>query len=196
MLIYLYLFGLIVGGVLLGSSLLLGGHGDADGPDGADADAEAGLDKEFSKDLAVDGAGADFLLWRFKSVRFWTFFLAFFGLTGVLLEGLGLTSAAWVTLLSSFGMGSVAGFGATEAIRRLTADTSGKAADSNDYVGKSVRVIVPVKPGGTGKVRLQLKGSTVDVLAEGIEGEFASQDEAIIVEMSGTTARIARLEEP
>ncbi len=188
MIIYVYLFGLIVGGVLLGSSLLLGGHGEA-GADG-DADGEGGLDKS----IGVEGGGADFLLWRFKSIRFWTFFLAFFGLTGVLLEGLGLVPSAFLTLAAALGMGGLAGFGATEAIRRLSADTSGLAADSDDYVGKSVRVIVPVKEGGTGKVRLQLKGSTVDVLAEGVEGDFAAQEEAIIVEMSGTKARIARLD--
>ncbi len=190
MLIYLYLFGLIVGGVLLGASLLLGGHGEAEHGDGGGDHGEGGL----SKELAGEGAGADFLLWRFKSVRFWTFFLAFFGLVGLALDGFGLLPASWMTLATAVGMGSLAGFGATEAVRRLSADTSGHAADVDDYVGKSVRVIVPVRTGGTGKVRLQLKGSSVDVLAEGVEGDFEAQEEAIIVEMSGTKARIARLE--
>src|SRR5690606_15637009 len=110
LLIYLYLFGLIVGGVLLGSSLLLGGDdGDADG----DAHAEAGDHGGHGHggDLQLDGAASDFLLWRFRSLRFWTFFLAFFGLTGLALEGFGLLESSWLTLAASLGMGIFAGLG-------------------------------------------------------------------------------------
>jgi hypothetical protein len=89
MLIYLYLFGLIVGGVLLGSSLLLGGHGEAEVD--AELDAEVGGDAEVHVDDHGSGieVGADLVLWRFRSLRFWTFFLAFFGLSGTLLGGWG-----------------------------------------------------------------------------------------------------------
>jgi membrane protein implicated in regulation of membrane protease activity len=190
MLIYLYLFGLIVGGVLLGSSLLLGGHGE--GELDADVDGELHVDGH-DGDGDLDGA-ADLVLWRFRSLRFWTFFLAFFGLSGTLLEGLGLVASEWVTLAAALGMGSLAGFGSTEVVRRLAADTSGAAPESRDYIGKSARVVVPVRPGSVGKVRIELKGTTVDVLAEGVDGEFEAHEEALIVEMDGTTARIARLE--
>ncbi len=203
MLIYLYLFGLIVGGVLLGSSLLLGGHDadvdaelDADFDADLDADGEAHLGDHLAHGAPVAGAGADLVLWRFRSLRFWTFFLAFFGLSGTLLEGLGLVESPLFTLAAALGMGGLAGFGSTEVVRRLSADTSGAAPESQDYVGKSARVVVPVKPGGVGKVRIQLKGTTVDVLAETLEGEFAAREEALIVEMDGTKARIARVDAP
>jgi hypothetical protein len=150
MLIYLYLFGLIVGGVLLGSSLLLGGHGEADG----ELDADAGGD-HLAHGAPVEGDAADLVLWRFRSLRFWTFFLAFFGLSGTLLEGLGLVSSELLILASALGMGGLAGFGSTEAVRRLSADTSGAAAESRDYVGQSARVIVHVRTGGVGQVRIQ-----------------------------------------
>ncbi|MDH5492526.1 MAG: hypothetical protein OEY14_11300, partial [Myxococcales bacterium] len=59
MLVYAYLFCLVLGGVLLGASILLGGHDDADlGGDGSfDADADLALDAD--ADLALD-ADADF----------------------------------------------------------------------------------------------------------------------------------------
>jgi membrane protein implicated in regulation of membrane protease activity len=203
MLIYLYLFGLIVGGVLLGSSLILGGH-DADADADVDADFDADLDADADADAhlgdhlahgaPVASTGADLVLWRFRSLRFWTFFLAFFGLCGTLLEGLGLVESPLLTLVAALGMGGFAGFGSTEVVRRLSADTSGAAPESQDYVGKSARVVVPVRPGGVGKVRIQLKGTTVDVLAETLEDEFEAREEALIVEMDGTKARIARVE--
>jgi hypothetical protein len=129
-----------------------------------------------------------------KSVRFWTFFLAFFGLTGVLLDGLGIVDSGFLTAVFALGMGSIAGTGATWLIRFLSVDQTGAAPESQDYIGKSVRVIVPVSSVGTGRVRLQLKGSTVDVLATTDEEPFGSNDEAIIIEMDGTKARIARVD--
>jgi len=184
MLIYAYLFALVVGGVLLGASVLLGGH---DGVGEVSADG----------DIHDIGLGADFLLWSLTSIRFWTFFLAFFGLTGLSLEGLGLIDNSYVTLGLAIMTGLVTGYGAAGVIRWLSRDTSGVAATSSDYVGKSVRVVVPVQAGHTGKVRLQLKGQLVDVLAFADDDEnFASKDEAMIIEMDGTRARIARVDEP
>jgi len=206
MLIYVYVFALILGGVLLGSSILLGGHDDGEleaGDADADADLDADADGEVEahggsgthgKELDFGHGGADFFLWTFRSIRFWTFFLAFFGLTGVVLDGLGMLDHWAATLALSIGMGAVTGMGASGVIRYLSTDTTGVAAGSEDYVGKTVRVLVPVSPSATGKVRLQLKGNTVDVLATCDDDNFASKEEAIIIEMEGTTARIARVD--
>jgi len=206
MLIYVYVFALILGGVLLGSSILLGGHDDAELETG-DVDADASLEAEAHADLDDHGGtgspeqeaefghgGADFFLWTFRSIRFWTFFLAFFGLTGVVLDGLGLVEHWAATLGLAVAMGTVTGMGASGVIRYLSSDTTGVAAGSDDYVGKTVRVMIPVAPNATGKVRLQLKGNTVDVLAKCDDDSFASKEEAIIIEMEGTTARIARVD--
>jgi len=218
MLIYAYLFALVVGGVLLGASVLLGGHDDAgdlsaDGDVGGDLDvagdldadgdlnldANAGLEHDLDQGTSAEhsvGLGADFLLWSLTSIRFWTFFLAFFGLTGLSLESLGLLDSSMATLALSIVTGLVTGYGAAGVIRWLSRDTSGVTPGAKDYVGKSVRVVVPVQGGHTGKVRLQLKGQLVDVLAFADEDEdFASKDEAMIIEMDGTRARIARVDE-
>ncbi len=204
MLVYLYLFALIVGGVLLGASILLGGdHGDADAD--ADVDVDADADVDAHADVHVDhshgsmdvgGHGtADFFLWTFRSIRFWTFFLAFFGLTGLALTWLGLIESPLVGLALSLGMGGVTGLAAAAVLRRLSSDESGSVASANDYVGKTARVVVPVTKGGVGKVRLQLRGTTVDVLATTDDDEsYSSREEVLIIEMDGTRARIARVD--
>lgn len=193
MLVYLYLFSLIVGGVLLGASILLGGDtGDADAD--VDLDADAGHEMDHPHDVGGHG-GADFFLWTFRSIRFWTFFLAFFGLTGLVLTWLGLVDSPWLALGLSLGMGGVIGFGAAAAIRALGTDETGSVASSSDYIGKTARVVLPVRKGSVGKVRIQLRGTTVDVLAFTDEEEFGSRDEAMIIEMDESgRARIARVE--
>lgn len=181
---YLYIATLVLGGVLLASSMLLGDH-DADGlDDGADSHADA----------AGDGLSA--LLFGFRSFRFWIFFSAFFGLTGLVFSGLGLVRSAVLVALISAGMGLVIGFAATWVLRRIALEETGKVPTANDYVGKSGRVLVAIAQGTTGKVRLAIGGTSVDVLAiPALDDEsFAIDDEAVVIEMEGTTAKVARLQ--
>ena len=179
--IYLYLFALVLGGVLLGASMLLGGHGDGHAPeahaDGPDANA-----------------GVESFLVAFLSMRFWTFFLAFFGLTGVVLDGFGLVSSTWIAATLSVGMGLFAGGAAAWIMRRVRGDESNSAATSKDFVGKTGRVLVPVGPEQVGKVRLEIRGSTVDILAVSIEeATFDPKDEIIVIEVDGTRVKVAKL---
>jgi membrane protein implicated in regulation of membrane protease activity len=190
MLIYLYLFALILGGVLVLASILLGGQGETD------ADADAGLDKDLPllEGQAGDISGVD-VFWAFRSIRFWTFFLAFFGMTGLVLDGLGLVDSSIVAAILATGMGAASGFVAAGLMRWLGRDESGLIASSGDYVGKTVRVLLPVGRDRVGKVRLDLRGASVDVLATtDEEGPITSDEEAIIIEMDGARARIARLD--
>ncbi len=204
---YLYIFSLIVGGVLLGASILFGGKElDAEGGD-VDLDGDAGMDAELASDLdgvvhgasahlddvAVLGGGRRWYTALF-SVRFWTFFLTFFAATGLSLQGLGLVESPWLGLLFAVSMGILTGGTAVKVTRWLMREEATSSAGVGDYIGKSVRVMLPVEPGGTGKVRVQIKGHTVDVLATTDEEEpIGPEDEAIIVEMEGHVARVARL---
>ncbi len=230
MFLSVYMFSLALGGVLLGASILLGGHDDAavdgDGPEvdfsgGAgdvdadvdvsadlDADVDMGADVDADGDLGADAivagghgggkgfgfdAGADFLLWSLKSVRFWTFFLTFFGLTGLVLDGLELVPFELVTAVLATGMGAASGFAISGAVRSLSQDTVGRVAESGDYVGKSAKVLVAPKTGGVGKVRVEIRGNTVDVLATTDEDDILNNEEVMIIEMEGTTARVAKV---
>ncbi len=206
MLISIYLASLVFGGILLGASILLGGDGDTDADgdfdgdlsadlDGvdfdSDLDVDGGFDKSFGKD--IDAAGTRSFLWPLRTVRFWTFFAAFFGMAGLAAQGLGLLPpipALIFALLAGIGSGSFASW----AIRRIAADDSGRAAEATDYLGKSAKVLVPVQPGGVGKVRVQVRGQTVDVLATTDDDEAISPgDDVLVIEMDGPRARISRL---
>jgi len=196
---YLYLFSLIVGGILLASSILLGGKdidADADVDADLDLDADGDLEAEaegFDKDVGGHGDVAGFL-YLFLSLRFWIFFMAFFGLTGIVIDLLGLASQ-WVGFGAAVTMGLGTGLAATSAIRWLAGDTSARTATSSDYVGKTARVLVPMKGEAVGKVRVDIRGQSVDLLATGIEpGDFAGKEEVLIVEMDGPRARVARLD--
>ena len=147
LLIYAYLVSLIVGGVLLGASILLGGKdldadADADVDLDVDADADADLDLdadadgEFDKDVGGHGDFSGFLF-MFLSLRFWTFFLAFFGLTGLVLDGLSLVSSEWLGFGLALGMGFGTGALAMRVIRMLGSATSGSAVRSTHYSGKT-----------------------------------------------------------
>lgn len=204
MLTYLYLFSLIVGGILLAASILLGGK-DVDADADADADldvegdadleAEAEADGGMDKDVGGHGDLAGFL-YLFLSLRFWIFFLAFFGLTGIVLDVLGLVSSELIGLALALAMGTAVGTGATALIRMLSRDTSGEAVESKDYVGKTARVLVPIEGERVGKVRVEIGGRSVDLLASGVEaGEgYEGKEEVLIVEMEGSRARVARLD--
>lgn len=198
---YLYIAALVLGGVLLGASLLLGGH-DADGPDAdgpdvdgvdVDADADVGLDKDLEVEKGLDVDGATDAFWIFRSFRFWMFFLAFFGLTGVTLDGLGLVQTPWITAMLATLMGFFAGGGAATAFRMLSKDETAAAPGANDYVGKSAKVLVAAQRGAVAKVRVEVKGQLVDLLATS-DDDIAANDEVLVIEMDGTRARIARME--
>ncbi|AKF10727.1 NfeD family protein [Sandaracinus amylolyticus] len=185
--IYVYVFALVLGGVLLGASMLLGG-GESHG------DGSHGTEGAASADGHDAPGGFETFLVAFLSLRFWTFFLAFFGLTGVVLDGLGLVASTIVAAILALAMGLGAGGGAVWLMRRVRADDSNSAATTQDYVGKTARVLVAFGPGRTGKVRVEVRGSTIDLLAVSIDGaSFALEEEVIVVEMEGTRAKVARL---
>jgi len=221
----IYLFSLVLGGVLLLASLVLGGKdADADADGGfdkdfgdfdkdidfdADADFDADLDADLDADADVDvdkdldvgraadaGAGNLDFLWMLKSFRFWTFFLTFFGATGTVLGALapaaGPLSGMIGQLAASILMGTGAGYGIAKAIRSLSSDDSGATAQASDFVGKSVKVLVPVAKNEPGQIRVQVKGSTVDLIAyTDAECDFSKNDKALIIGMDGSRARIA-----
>lgn len=179
----LYLVALGLGGTLLLASLLLGGEQHADAAGDVDIDADVDLDAAGGADAGGDhGVGADAALaWLpLASMRFWIFFLAFFGLTGALLSVAGFANPVFTGLVAG-GVGYVCGLGVVLAIRRMRASQTSSTAGVDDYVGASALVMVSVAPGKPGKVRLEVKGRTVELLAETEdERPFAVQELALI----------------
>ncbi|MCA9601435.1 MAG: hypothetical protein R3A78_13230 [Polyangiales bacterium] len=200
----IYLACLVAGGVLVVVSLLSGGDHDADGHDGLDhdasghdldadgevhgdieADMDAGHDAHGHHAIAVHGGGGIELADVFPvlSFRFWTFFLAFGGLTGVLLTWLGELPALG-TVLASAGVGYVSGAVVTLAMKLIRRSSSGKATNTRDYVGATARVLLPVGKAAIGKVRIELDEAVYDVLAATEDDTtFAINDEVIVYEV-------------
>lgn len=171
----LYVFSFAVGAVLLVASLLAGlgedphdagsdallGHGAPDaGGENALLNDAVGEDAS----AAGDSAGVASI---FLSLRFWTFFTTFFGLTGALMHGLRLLPIPWWPFAVAVLGGAVSGGAALQALRFVGQQDVGRVPDVDDFVGKSARVLVAFGGGGVGKVRLQLRGTTVDMLATG-----------------------------
>ncbi|WAS92278.1 hypothetical protein [Nannocystis punicea] len=190
MLIYLYLFAFGLGGVLLLGSIFIGGKDT--GGDGGDGDASTSA-QHFDHGVVEAHGALPGLFTAFLSLRFWMFFLAFFGLTGLVLDGLDLVDSPSVALVAALGMGLFTGQGTVAVFRSLSHSETSTAASAADYIGRSGRVMVGFAAGDLGKVRLTLKGTTVDVLATTEEERgFASGEEALVIAMNDTTAVVAR----
>tara|TARA_R110002096_G_scaffold44526_13_gene120514 strand:- start:101018 stop:101611 length:594 start_codon:yes stop_codon:yes gene_type:complete len=156
----LYLITLIVGGCLLLLSIFAGGDHEL----GSDVDADLSADMDLDGDVdGFDVGGYDAWL-PIGSLRFWTFFAAFFGLVGTVLTATGGMSKM-MTLAPSIGVGYLSGIAATKILKALTKQKVGKVVGGNDLVGITGTLMLPASPGMPGKIRLQLGGRTLDELA-------------------------------
>lgn len=161
----LYVGALALGGALIAVSAFAGAHGD--GGD-ADADADADGDADAHVDAAGDalhtGLDKDAGAWLpFLSLRFWTFGLGAFGLTGLLLHLLSFS--ALVSGLSATGMGLFVGLLAAWAFRKLRSASVSGNVRLTDLAGQEAEVLLPVGPSQAGKVRLLVDGQLTDLIA-------------------------------
>jgi hypothetical protein len=194
MFIYAYVFALVLGSILLGASFLMGGDHEADAHGDVEGHADAGHDLDGHADGEHEAHGdLGGLFGVLASMRFWTFFAAFFGLTGVVLDGFNLAEEL-VALGLAIGVGFVTGFVAVTVIRRLAATDTGVAAGVGDYVGKTGELLIGVGPQRIGKIRIELKGTTVDVLVLTDDDAIAKGEQALILEMRGDKAVVVRLD--
>jgi len=113
MLINVYVLSLVLGAVLLVVALFFN-------PKRIDADDQTRAHDDTTRPSQLgqlDGvAGGDFAVRMVRSRRFWTFFVSFFGMTGLVLDGLDLMGPV-VAFLVAVAIGAVAGAGASAAIR-------------------------------------------------------------------------------
>ena len=177
---------------------------DADGELDADADGELDADHEVGadhdpnfhahgetgdgKELSVGGA----FVALFLSTRFWIFASLGFGLCGSLLTYLfsGVSSiAAAVTAIMA---GVLSGLGAALAFRALKRTASAPATDTRSARGSVGKVLVPCTKGGTGQVRIELGGQSVDLLAKTTELRIERGDYVVVEEVEGEIAHVCK----
>jgi membrane protein implicated in regulation of membrane protease activity len=186
----IYLAALAFGGVLL-IATLLGGHGHADHHAG-----DHDQDQDHPHDHDVGPAARAALVLPFLSLRFWTFGLAFFGLTGAVLHGLGSTSPLIAAVLAA-ALGLALGYGAARLFQTLARETVGQLAPDGGHVGREGKLLLPVARGQRGKVRVTAGGAAVDLLAESDdERPLPAGTTVLIVAMRGTVALVERSPTP
>lgn len=189
----LYLAALLFGGILIGSSLLLGGHdgGDADhdhdhdhdvGDHDHDVDHDVDADHDHEPNAVAEMLKADpgSKIWLpFLSMRFWTFFTAVLGATGVPLTLFGVSDLVTALVAFPFALlvGTIAAWFFLQ-IRsdRVTADTS-----LMRFVGQEARVVIPVRPGDVGKIAVQSMAGRVEMPAKSGDGKVLDAGTTVLV---------------
>jgi len=178
--LWVYLAALIVGAGTIVIQLLFAGHDagahDVGGAHGHDAAHDAGA-------------------WSiFLSARFWTFALLAFGMVGALVAGFGLAGRL-LTLFLAIGSGLCAGLVAGFTFRALRHTQASTTASLEETVGQVGRVLLPCAKGKVGKVRLELKGQSVDVLATTGDEEIAIGRRVVVEDVRGGIAHVTRAPE-
>lgn len=199
----IYVFSLILGGIFVVLSVVAGiGDADADFDVDAEADFDVDMDADIDADFDVDAdadvdvdadadidadadgegtpdietrIGKKFRPWF--SFKFYTYALGFFGLTGVLLTLIGQGETV-LGIGASAVMGLLAGLGASYLMHYGDKDSAAaRATGQRDFLGAQAKVLLPIKKGERGRVRVNIDGRTVDMRAE-------TEDEEVVLDMN------------
>src|SRR5262245_42963783 len=127
----------------------------------------------------------------FLSLRFWTFGLMAFGFVGTLVHYLGLGNPV-VALTTSVAVGLVSGFLASFAMRAIARSQNSSGGEADEAIGQIGRVLIPIERGKHGKVRIEIRGRLVDLIASTDDDRLESGASVMIEEMRGTTAHVSR----
>jgi hypothetical protein len=172
-----YIVCLLAGGVVLAASMF-GGH-DSDSGDAHVGDAHGGAVHEGHHEWAAR--------LPFLSLRFWTWGVTFFGLSGVALT-MGGTPAYLIPWLAAAG-GVGSGWGASWALGRLTRDAVGVLPEASSHIGREGKLLLPLRRGERSKIRLSIGGVETDLLAEtDLAIEIPAPSTVLVVGMRGLTA--------
>jgi len=174
-----YLIALIIGGVLLALTLVLGGAAEHSADTGG-ADTDHGGDADSDHPSALD---AVFGWVPVTSLRFWTFFAAFFGGVGTVVSAWGLAGPVPAAVFA-IAAGYLSGLIMDRSMRYLRRSDSDSSLAGRDLVGAGAEVLVTVASGAPGKVRVRMKGRSVDLLAEtDDEAALAAGQEVTVLAM-------------
>lgn len=187
----IYLVSFIVGGIFVGLSAL-------GGIDGAEFDNDFDID-DFDMDIDFDVEISEYgdkderssLIKRRKrkfprlpitSLKFWTFGFCFFGLTGLILSWLQpLGISAGVILAFAIGMGLICGTSIVTVLRTLQSNQANSLVESDDLAGLIGTVEIPFDNQSKGKIRINIKGSMIDLIAITEESKLFTRGEQVLV---------------
>lgn len=161
-----YIVCLVIGGVLVLLGAISGGHSGDHSIDGG-------------HDMSHADGHADSWI-PFFSLRFWTYALAGFGLCGLLTEGYAKVPTS-MALPVSIGTGLAAGLGVSYIVRWAMRTEANSSAGTKDLMGATGRVMVPIRSGLPGKIRCQIKGDWIEILALPEDGETIESGEEVVI---------------
>jgi len=175
----LYLLALILGGGILLVQLFGAGHHDGAGHFGhfGGSDHLGG-----SEHHADQGPGV-------LSTRSVTYGLFAFGFVGTCLHALRLAGGP-ATLAVAAAAGAAVTLAVGTTLRSLSDPAASGEAALLEARGRSGRVLVPLSRDQRGKVRVQIKGQTVDLLATTSGGELKAGAEVVVLEVHGDVAEV------
>lgn len=168
-----YLAALAFSLVLIGVSAFSGHDHDGGDGDGHDHGGHDHVGHDHGGDV-LHGPLGDVL-----SLRFLTWGLGGLGLTGSALTLLGVATP--FRLPVSLGVGVVVGLGTTFLFRKLRTLTAGAPAAPESLLGQEAVVVMPLKPGALGKIRLRSGGSDVELLAQGGDDALLPADSRVVI---------------
>jgi len=192
-------------------SLLLGDHdgdaGDHSALDAGHTDLSHELDTHISDfhsstEIEISDAGTSHAVQHlqsdatdavsFISFRNITFFLAFFGLTGLILDFL--TIPFFIALFSSIGMGAFAwGFG-HKLMKYLKSSETGEGIDIAELKGRNAIVSLPISKELKGKILIHTETSNFEIIARvsevAMKDHFNPRDEVLIIEINNNVAYV------
>lgn len=160
-------------------------HGDLQGALHGAADAVVGMaGAEIEGRIAdvghhVEAQGFEWSVLPFGSIRFWTFLLECFGLTGTLLSLAGVP--AGTTLGLSIGSGTVLGWGAFQFFRWLAHEQVSGATNLHDYRESEARVLLRIPVGGIGKIAIESNSGRVELVARTLDKEEIPRGATVLV---------------
>ncbi|MBV6458658.1 MAG: hypothetical protein HONBIEJF_01792 [Fimbriimonadaceae bacterium] len=176
----LYLVAAMVGLGLIIFTAIAGGH-------------DTHVDHDLTGDAGIHWD--DIGLAPFLSLRFWTYFAATFGLTGAVLS-LMRAPFQQQNLIASLVGGFVVGLAVHFAMRALRRSESSSAAHVDDLIGREGKLLVGIREGQPGKVRLDVKGDLIDMLALPESGKTAEAGETVyVLAIENDRAIVARRED-
>lgn len=163
-----YLAALAFGLVLIGASLF---HGDVHDSDLADHDGHFG------------GPASDFL-----SLRFWTYALGAFGMTGAALHFL--KSPVPVQLGSAVALGLVVGLAVSRLFRSLRRMGAGTLPDQKSLEGLEGEVVLALRPERLGKVRVRIGDQDCELPARGDTATLERGARVFVLRMTDGVAEV------
>ncbi|MEO7454099.1 MAG: hypothetical protein ABIV13_04985 [Fimbriimonadales bacterium] len=173
-----YILSAIVGGILVAASAFMGGDHDTHFGDASfdDIEGDAGIHSD--------------LYLPFLSLRFWTYFITCFGVTGLLLTMMTATNPVTITVVAVV-TGLIAGVGTHVLMSRMKDRDTDAGVTTEHLIGREARVLVGVSPDNEGKIRIEVKGELVDITAFTEEGvPLVPGDRALVISIERGRANV------